>query len=172
MNGTNAHRSLAGLVMRLMSMTLVALAALALTACQDAAKQEPKMLDITGYNYTDRYIDRFSVNGQGGGNVLLSDDADGGGKTTCCIVWRPGTALPVTMVVEWTFGERWNHAKGLKLRDAETHRAEIELTGPVPEHPTVFVVHFYPNNTVQVEVAADYPEPRIKRPNAEQGTKP
>lgn len=172
MNGTNTRRSLAGLVKRLMSMALVALSALALTSCQDATKQEPKMLGITGYNYTSRYIDRFSVNGQGGGNVLLSDDADGGGKTTCCIVWRPGTALPVTMVVEWTYGYEKDFDTGQLLREAETHRAEVELKGPVSGHPTFFVVHFYPNNTVQLEVAEDYPKPRLKRSELEQGAKP
>lgn len=151
---------------------LIAFASLALTACQKPIEEESKMLDITGYNYTDRYIDRFSVNGQGGSNVLLSDDADGGGKTTCCIVWRPGTTLPVTMLVEWTYGERWNHEKGLKLQDEETHRTEVELKGPAPANPTVFVVHFYPNNTVQLEMANDYPKPRIKRSDLERGAKP
>ncbi len=147
-------------------------AALALTACQKATEVEPKMLAITGYNYTDRYIDGFSVNGQGGSNVLLSDDADGGGKTACCIVWRPGTALPVTMFVEWTYGIEGNLQTGEVYREPETLRAEVELTGPVPEHPTVFVVHFYPNNTVQLEVAEDYPKPRLKRSELEQGAKP
>lgn len=153
---------------KLLSATL---AALVLAACQEGPKAEPKMLDITGYNYTDRYIDRFSVNGQGGGNVLLSDDADGGGKTACCIVWRPGTALPVTMRVEWTYGERWNHVRGVKLQEAEFHQAEAELKGPIPEKPTVFAVHFYPDNTVQVEVAEDYPKPRLKRSELEKEAK-
>jgi len=139
---------------------LAAMTALALTACQQSPQEEPKMLGITGYNYTDRYIDRFSVNGQGGTNMGAHTNGSG---ESCCIVWRPGTALPVPMFVEWTYGERWNHEKGLKLQDAETHRVEVELKGPVPQNPTVFAIHFYPDNTVQVEVAADYPEPRIKR---------
>jgi hypothetical protein len=135
-------------------------AALALTACQKAPQEEPKMLGITGYNYTDRYIDGFSVNGQGGTNMGAHTNGSG---EACCIVWRPGTALPVQMFVEWTYGERWNHEKGLKLQDAETHRVEVELKGPVPQNPTVFAVHFYPDNTVQVEVAEDYPKPRLRR---------
>ena len=160
MSGTRPASSSGDIVKKILAAPL---AALALTACQKSPQEEPKMLDITGYNYTSRYIDRFSVNGQGGGNVLLSDDADGGGKTTCCIVWRPGTALPVTMVVEWTYGYEKDFDTGQLLQEAETHRAEVELTGPVSGHPTVFVVHFYPNNTVQLEVAEDYPRPRLKR---------
>ena len=92
--------------------------------------------------------------------------------STCCIVWRPGTALPVTMVVEWTYGYEKDFDTGQLLREAETHRAEVELKGPVSGHPTVFVVHFYPNNTVQLEVAEDYPKPRLKRSELEQGAKP
>ncbi|QBQ38021.1 DUF3304 domain-containing protein [Pseudoduganella plicata] len=33
---------------------------------------EPVMLSITGYNYTNRHIESFSVNGQGGGNIYVS----------------------------------------------------------------------------------------------------
>lgn len=76
------------------------------------------------------------------------------------------------MRVEWTYGERWNHVRGVKLQEAEFHQAEVELKGPIPEKPTVFAVHFYPDNTVQVEVAEDYPEPRIKRVDLDKGTKP
>jgi hypothetical protein len=137
-----------------------AMTALALTACQKFPQEEPKMLGITGYNYTDRYIDGFSVNGQGGTNMGAHTNGSG---EACCIVWRPGTARPVLMFVEWTYGERWNHEKVLKLQDAETHRVEVELKGPVPQNPTVFAVHFYPDNTVQVEVAEDYPKPRLRR---------
>ena len=153
-------------------MLSAAVAALALTACQKSSQEEPKMLGITGYNYTGRYIDRFSLNGQGGGNVLISEGLSGGGGTTCCIVWRPGTTLPVTMLVEWTYGEDQDLRTGQIYKPRETHRAEVELKGPAPQNPTVLAVHFYPDNTVQVEVAADYPEPRIKPAGLAQGTKP
>jgi hypothetical protein len=153
-------------------MLAVALVTLTLAGCQKSPEQEPKMLGITGYNYTDRYIDGFSVNGQGGSNVLLSDDSDGGGKTACCIVWRPGTQLPVSMFVEWTYGYEKDFDTGQLLHEAETHRVEVELKGPVPEKPTIFAVHFYPDNTVQVEVAEDYPKPRLKRSDLTKGAQP
>jgi len=148
-------------------LTLLLMASL-LTACQ----AEQKSLGITGYNYTNRYIDGFSVNGQGGSNVLLSEDDAGGGKTSCCILLRPDQSLPVKVHVEWTYGERWNHIKGIKLQDAESHEADVELIGPIPRDPTIFVVHFYPDNTVQVEVAADYPKPRLKRSELQPKRKP
>lgn len=137
-------------------MLCAGLLAMLLTACQ----AEQKSLGITGYNYTSRYIDSFSVNGQGGTN--LSANSNGSGEA-CCILLRPDQALPVKVHMEWTYGERWNHIKGIKLQDAESHEADVELKGPIPKAPTIFVVHFYRDNTVQVEVAADYPKPRLKR---------
>lgn len=151
---------------KLLSATL---AALALTACQEGPKAEPKMLGITGYNYTGRYIDGFSVNGQGGTNMGAHTNGSG---EACCIVWRPGTALPVTMRVEWTYGYEKDFDTGRLLRAAEVHQAEVELKGPISKQPAILVVHFYPDNTVEVEVAEDYPEPRIKRSDLNKGSKP
>jgi hypothetical protein len=144
-----------------LTMLLTGCAALLLSSCQQA--QQKTMLGITGYNYTNRYIDGFSVNGQGGGNVLLSEDDAGGGKTSCCIVLRPDQELPVTVYVEWTYGVEGDLRTGKIFRQPETHQMEVDLVGPIPKDPTIFVVHFYPDNTVQVEVAADYPKPRILR---------
>ena len=66
MSASKSRTSAVGLVKRMLMITL---AALALSACQKSPQEEPKMLGITGYNYTDRYIDGFSVNGQGGTNM-------------------------------------------------------------------------------------------------------
>ncbi len=152
--------------MNLMKKMLLAMLMFSLLTACDA---KPKMLGITGYNYTNRYIDNFSVDGQGGTN--LGANTNGSGEA-CCILLRPDTPLPVKVHVEWTYGERWNHLKGVKLQDAETHQADVELRGPIPEKPTIFVVHFYPDNSVQVEVAADYPTPRIQRSTQQQGKTP
>jgi hypothetical protein len=45
-------------------------------------------LAIVGYNYTERYIDSFHVNGQGGGNLYVSGPTAGGGSSACCVSWR------------------------------------------------------------------------------------
>lgn len=139
-----------------------------LTACQ----AEPKMLSITGYNYTNRYIDGFSVDGQGGGNVLISEDDAGGGGTVCCILLRPDQELPVRVRVEWTYGEDQDLRTGKIYKARESHELDVDLKGPIPKSPSIFVVHFYPDNTVQVEVAADYPKPRLKRSDLQPKIKP
>lgn len=125
-----------------------------LTACQE----KPQLLGITGYNYTNRYIDTFSVNSQGGTN--LSANTNGSGEA-CCIGIRPDVDLPVSIHVEWTYGAKWDFDKGIKLREAETKVSDVQLKGPIPKNPKIFVVHFYPDNTVEVEVSEDYPKPRV-----------
>lgn len=134
-----------------------------LTACQE----KPYMLGISGYNYTDRYIDTFSVNSQGGSNIELSDDESGGGKETCCISLQRNQSLPVLIRVEWTYGYKLDRKTGEIAVPDESHSAEVELKGPIPKDPHVFLAHFYPDNTVQVEVVSDYPPPRIKRKQKE-----
>ena len=143
-----------------LTMLLAGCAALLLSSCQQA--QQKAMLGITGYNYTNRYIDGFSVNGQGGTNLRALTNGSG---EACCIVLRADQELPVTVYVEWTYGYEKDFDTGKLLRSAETHQMEVDLVAPIPKDPTIFVVHFYPDNTVQVEVAADYPKPRILRTN-------
>lgn len=144
-------------------MTLLLMASL-LTGCQ---AEQKKMLGITGYNYTNRYIDSFSVNGQGGTNLRAQTNGSG---EACCIVLRADQELPVKVYVEWTYGIEGDLQTGQVFRQPETRQAEVDLTGPIPKDPAIFVVHFYPDNTVQVEVAADYPQPRIMRSDLDRGT--
>ncbi|MFZ5520651.1 MAG: hypothetical protein ACOZD0_05545, partial [Pseudomonadota bacterium] len=44
------------------------------SAAEPARPGGPRYVSLTieGYNYTDDYIDQFTVNGQGGGNLYLS----------------------------------------------------------------------------------------------------
>ncbi len=145
-------------------LTLLLMANL-LTACQ----AEQKMLGITGYNYTHRYIDGFSVNGQGGTN--LSANTNGSGEA-CCVLLRPDRTLPVKVHVEWTYGVEGDLKTGKIFRQPETHQADVDLTGPIPKDPTIFVVHFFPDNTIEVEVAHDYPKPRTERSQQQPKRKP
>lgn len=50
----------------------------------------PVSLALVGYNYTDRYIDTFSVDGQGGSNLFVSSPTSGGGGSVCCATYWPG----------------------------------------------------------------------------------
>lgn len=144
---------------RLMLLSLLLMPVLA--SCQ----QDKVMLGIVGYNYTDRYIDRFSVDGAGGGNIHKSTLTSGGGGTTCCAVYNPAYKLPITMSVEWMFGYQRGPDGKIVVPD-EHHKATAVLNGPVPEDPAYLEVHFMPDGTVQLKITAVNSPPliRINRP--------
>ncbi|MBB5189387.1 hypothetical protein HNQ50_000097 [Silvimonas terrae] len=61
--------------MQLTPLTLLLAAALSQSACATPADTPPQpktwfSLGLIAYNYTDRYIDTYSVNGAGGGQCL------------------------------------------------------------------------------------------------------
>lgn len=139
-----------------------------LGACQPAGgASESRALGIVGYNYTDRYIDEFYVDGQGGGNLDLSTPTAGGGKLTCCIGWRDGRRLPQKVRVKWVAG---GCMKTVTSSEGYVHQVpvhafkeqDVELTGPVPQKPGYFEVHFYPDGHIEVAITETWSEPRLK----------
>jgi hypothetical protein len=125
-------------------------------------------LGIVGYNYTDRPIASFSVNGSGGGNIYLSSLTSGGGGTVCCVSVRRNTPLPITMDVEWTWS-RVEDDNGKVLRAGEARAVKAELKGPIPLTPTQFEVHFYPDGHVELAVSDKYSPPRLKINSSKNG---
>jgi len=134
---------------------------------EDKTATEPHALGIVGYNYTDRYIDQFYVNGQGGGSLHLSDAGGGGGGIVCCIGWRNGTPLPQKIRVKWVAG---GCMKTVTSSDGYVHQVpvhtfkeqDVQLTGPVPEKPGYFEAHFYPDGHIEVAITETWAEPRLK----------
>lgn len=114
---------------------------------------EPVSLTINGFNYTDRVIELFSINGQGGGNIAVSSPTSGGGKTTCCITWHPAITLPTPVEIEWL---RYVNDKGLWCRKV------VMLNGPIPENPDAVGVHFMPDGNIIVEITDGYPDIKLQ----------
>lgn len=142
-----------------------------LGACEQASgsgSTEPHALTIYGYNYTDHYIDQFTVNGAAGSNLDVSTPSAGGGGGTCCVMWRDDTPLPTKVHVRWAVegcafitkpnqeGETFESVKHF------FKEADVELRGPVPKKPGYFEVHFYPDGHIEAAIS-EYPNPpRLK----------
>src|SRR5882724_10871043 len=145
-----------------------------LCGCHAAQPDAPKQNDskhhaltIYGYNYTNRYIDQFYVDGQGGGNLDVSTPDSGGGKLACCIGWTDGTSLPQTVKVRWVASACMQKATNSVGETSEyvvhTFKEEqVELRGPVPSDPSYFEVHFYPDGHIEVALTATRSDPRVK----------
>ncbi|MDB5935227.1 MAG: hypothetical protein JWQ01_2571 [Massilia sp.] len=123
-------------------------------------------LALVGYNYTSRYIDTFSVNGQGGGNVYVSSPTSGGGGTVCCVSYRKGaTAYEVT--VRWHAGGCMYRAPA-RMADGRTHlghsffrELRVKVDPHIPDGATNFEVHFYPDGHVEAAITARASAPRV-----------
>lgn len=130
-----------------------------LTSCDklhanETAKENNKveMVTIYGYNYTDSYIDSFSVNGQGGSNLAVSSPTAGGGKGACCVTVRPNQQFINPVTIRWT-------------RDAYSKQwceLNVTLKDPAPAKPGYFEVHFYQDGHVEATVTENASEPRVK----------
>jgi hypothetical protein len=131
------------------------------SACDAKGNNEPVALSIEGFNYTDRPISSFSINGTGGGNIMLSTPTNGGGKTVCCISIRPNTQLPITMNIEWTW-DRVEDDTGKVLKAEEKRNFIAELKGPIPANPIQFEVHIYQDGHAEIAVSNTYSQPRMK----------
>jgi hypothetical protein len=91
---------------------------------------------IVGYNHTDNYIDSFSVNGAGGGNLFAHG---GGGSIVCCVAipekWRPGLKATIRWMNE---DGSWNDAV------VDIPKYSMEMGD--------FQVHFFAKKTVKAFV--------------------
>ncbi len=151
-------------------------AASAATSASSAPAADPLgkdyALGIMGYNYTNRYIDSFTVNGRGGGNVFISSPTTGGGKTACCFDWWSGNELPKKVKVAWVgaycrtrktnmYGETFEREEPL------WRAAEAFIKGPIPPDPTTLEVHFYPDGHVEAAVTDQFSDPRLQLPRGD-----
>jgi hypothetical protein len=123
-------------------------------------------LSLEGYNYTDRYIDSFSVDGHGGGNIYVSSPTSGGGGTACCIAFYPGAKI-VSVKVRWQSDACYfsqQYAISGKMHD-KLHLFYREQEVPVEVQATTdarqMEIHFYPDGTVKAVVTATASAPRL-----------
>lgn len=125
------------------------------------------LLGLVGYNYTDRNISDYSVNGAAGGHVFLSSPASGGSGTTCCV------RLSKTQIGHMRVKVRWqvdgctylmsNPVSNATAKIRHFHYQEIEVDVPQVAgiKPHYLETHFYPDGSVQVLLTEDFSEPRI-----------
>lgn len=104
-------------------------------------------LAIVGYNYNDRYMDSFFVNGQGGGNMGVSWPGSSGQGSICCVNWRDGSKLPKKINVQWVAAycmQRRTNSDGetKDWREPVWKSADVDLNGPVPANPQNLEIHF------------------------------
>lgn len=150
-----------------------ALAGCTLASCTSVAQPVEagrKGLLIQGYNYTNQYINSFTVNGAGGGNVFVSSPTNGGGKATCCYD-LPSAVASAQVKVRWSAAycmERKENPYSFGPRIVEERKTfwrEVSVPITDVQQPAkALEVHFYPDGHVEVAVTPGYSPPRLKLP--------
>jgi hypothetical protein len=124
-----------------------------LTSCSDTSKVST---ELSGLNYTNKWITTFSVDDYGGHGI---EPNGGGGAFVCCITIPRRWYAGMKVTVRWTGDDRV----------ADLWKERVVDVPKYTEHDFgAFAVHFYPGDIVKVLVTAkmeghpDYPYPRPK----------
>jgi len=130
-----------------------------------SSAEDPYELDVVGYDYTDRAIADFSVNGAAGGNLELSTSTDGGGIYSCCVLLRRSTKTPFFVDVEYRRDALESYPPRKVIEPAGQYiKVKVEVKGPIPSNPGYLEIHFYPDGHIEGAISSqDGPSPpRLK----------
>lgn len=122
----------------------------------DAPAAKPINLTLHGYNYTDRYIDDYSVNGTSGGNLSVSGPGSVGGGSICCMTYFRGAVQKVK--VRWQADAcSYIEKSKISLEEIESihsiyKEVEVDVSLIAGRAPRYFEVHFYPDGHVEAAI--------------------
>jgi hypothetical protein len=146
----------------------LSLLGLILAGCSSYAS-ESVSLTLHGYNYTNRYIDSYSINGQWGGNLFLSTSTSGGGGEVCCGRWWPNSRLPIKVKVKWV-GDSCEYKSMTSTGEVFYSirnfwkEAEALITTPPPADARYLEAHIYEDGHVEAAMTNTYSPPRLILP--------
>lgn len=134
---------------------------------ENLGEQNPLLITIVGFNYTDRHIDSFSVNGAGGGNVFLSSADSGGGGATCCVTLSRNGAKFSQVRIKWQFDGctylARSRVSGEVVKNVYSYfrQANVAVDLRAVERPNNLEVHFYQDGSVVAELTENLSRPRV-----------
>lgn len=133
------------------------------------------LLGLVGYNYTDRHISEYSVDGASGGYVRLSSRTGGGSGTTCCVKIQRNYRDRMTVKVRWQVDGCTYLIKDDRTGEADKVRyfyykeAEVEVLHRDGGDPQYIETHFFPDGSVKVQLTESMSRPILdldrKRPD-------
>ena len=131
-------------------------------AAAPAAAAEPAIrpgttvpLTIMGFNYTDRNINDFTVDGTSGGNLFVSSAGGGGGVSVCCSSYTTATPAPEIKVHWQSDACLYNiwHEKGREYSDIRSsYRTQLVKVESVSTNPKYLEIHIFPDGHVEAAI--------------------
>lgn len=124
-------------------------------------------LDLIGYNYTDRDINDYDVDGQGGGIVAMSSPTSGGSGSVCCVRLAIRRSSPKIVRVRWqvdgcTYLMRSEFTGSTQRMSHYFYKeAYVEVRRPKGTKFSHLESHFYPDGSVVVRITKDISLPLL-----------
>jgi hypothetical protein len=124
-------------------------------------------LDLIGYNYTDRHINDYDVDGQSGGVIQLSSRTSGGSGIVCCVRLATGRSTPIIVRVRWqvdgcTYLMRSERTGSTQRIYHYFYKEEyVEVPRPKGNKPSHLESHFFPDGSVLVVLSDGMSLPRL-----------
>lgn len=136
-------------------------------SAREQLKENYFLLGLVGYNYTDRHISDYTVNGAGGADVRLSSSTGGGSGITCCIRLKKQSVITPRVKVRWQYDGCVYLMKNDRTGAADWVRhyyykeMEVDLQRADSGTPGYVETHFYPDGTVRVFSTDYFSAPRF-----------
>lgn len=124
-------------------------------------------LGLVGFNYTDRFIEEYSVDGSGGGHIHLSSPTSGGSGVVCCAMMSKSKKTKIAVKVRWqvdgcTYLVKSVTGRTGEMRNFHYEEATVFLDNVAGPKPVYLETHFYPNGSVSVKTTSQVSSPEIK----------
>lgn len=125
---------------------------------QESQQNGEWLLGLVGYNYTDREIENYSVDGVSGGYIRKSSPTSGGSGITCCVRLLKELNGTIQVKVRWQVdGCRYLikdfDGKAETARHFFYREEEVSVTIPLGKTIAYLETHFYPNGRPQVKLS-------------------
>lgn len=137
-------------------------------SAREKLKEQYFLLGLVGYNYTDRNISNYTVNGAGGADIRLSSLTGGGSGITCCVRLAKKSLTPPRVKVRWQYDGCIYVMRNDRTGTADWVRhyyykeAEVDLERGDSGAPEYVEAHFYPDGTVRVLATENFSAPFLK----------
>jgi len=125
------------------------------------------MLGLSGYNYTDRLIEEYSVDGTSGGYIRQSSPTSGGSGTTCCVRLAKERQGIIRVNVRWQvdgcrYLVRDFTGRSEEYRHFFYREQEVDVAIPSGKNISYIESHFYPDGHVEVRLTDTTSLPSLK----------
>lgn len=125
-------------------------------------------LGVIGYNYTDRDIDSYSVNGVWGGNIRRSSYTSGGGGVACCVNLTSTKPENNIVKVKWQVDgctyilKNKSSGNSQKIHHLYYKEAIVNVSDLSKGRQNYLETHIFKDGSIKVRLTQDISRPLVR----------